>query len=100
MWIKDAALKMVFINKAYELEFGIDVNTYNNQLDSHVWPAHIAAEYECNDRKVVAEMKPINVVEHHVDSSGTERPIIIVKWPLELDGNFLGVAGIALGRAI
>lgn len=100
MWFKDTEFKMVFLNKAYELEFGVTVQEYNNKFDENIWPEDVAVEYRQNDLQVLTTQKPISVIEHHFDAQGVYRPITVVKWPLIVNNDLLGVAGMALGRAI
>ncbi len=100
MWFKDTDLRMVYLNKAYELEFGISVVQYASRLDHEIWPKFVADEYAHNDRLVVSTQQPISVVERYVSKIGEEFEISVVKWPLFVQDTILGVAGMALGRSI
>lgn len=99
-WIKDLKSRMIYINPAYEQEYGVNVEDYNSKLDSQVWlhenAADVVKAYVAHDELVINTRNYQSVTEHYVDPAGTLHPINVIKWPLIVKGEVVAVAGLVI----
>lgn len=96
-WIKDLNSRMIYINPAYEREYGISVEIYNSKLDAEVWDnEEVVGEYVSHDGLVIRSQAYRSLTEYYVDPQGVKHPIEVLKWPLIVNGMVVGVAGVAL----
>lgn len=98
-WIKDLNSRMIYINPAYEQEYGINVEDYNSKLDSDVWlhesAAEVVQEYIDHDVQAINSRQYQSITEFYVDVAGLKHPISVLKWPLIVGGQVVAVAGLA-----
>lgn len=99
-WIKDLEYRMIYINPAYEQEYGVNVEDYNSKLDSEMWVNESAAEaikaYLEHDELVVSTRSYLSLNEQYVDPAGKSHPIKVLKWPLIVTGDVVAVASLVI----
>lgn len=97
-WIKGTNGRMLYINPAYEKEFGIQVDEYMGEKDSEKWEHPIAVHFRDNDSVVIKEKRAMKFIED-VPINGVIIQYRILKWPVYLNGHLVGVAGESLGKS-
>jgi PAS domain S-box-containing protein len=80
-WMRDEAGLYVFVNRAYLDHLGLKPGDRLGSTLEEVWPADVAAALRANDARVLAEGRPIQVVERGPDPDGRVRAWLNVKFP-------------------
>ncbi len=95
-WIKDAEGRYVFINKAYENRFDVQLKEFSGKTDADLWPKDVAAVFRENDRKVLKTKKPLETTEVAHASHGDNSYWRSFKFLInDIDGHFF-VGGISV----
>ena len=95
VFVKDAGGRYLFVNREFERLAGTPRERLVGATDLELYPAETAARLRENDRRVLAERRPIEV-EEIVDRGGTARTYLASKFPLfKPDGEPYAVCGIA-----
>lgn len=106
MWLREANLitradpVMLWVNRAYYLEYGIDTFAYQGRTDREVWGNAIGGSFVELDWKVIDGRRPVTTLERvPVDPMNPDGPInwvIVTKYMVENhDGaNIVWVGGI------
>jgi PAS domain-containing protein len=105
-WLKDTEGNMIFINDAYEIQWGVMKFQYEGRNDKEVWPKTIADEFYENDQQVINGRKTIRTVElvpkyalKPIDlKTNPAEEWHIWKWPVLDNGGVIGVAGVAFRK--
>ena len=94
-FIKDAAGRYLFVNKAYEDLFQLERSAVLGTTDADHLPPAVVAALTANDRRVLAQSRPLEI-EEEVQTSAGMRTFLSVKFPLyDVDGNAYAVCGVA-----
>jgi hypothetical protein len=108
-WLKSAPVhgetysKMLFINQAYENEWGISKSSYEGKYDIDLWPEKIALKFAANDNEIVKKRMSIVKLEEVPIEPFVEYNInnlkewIIWKFPVTLEGK-IAVGGMAIEK--
>ena len=95
VFVKDAGGRYLFVNREFERLAGTSRGRIVGSTDLDLYPADTAARLRENDRRVLAERRPIEV-EEIVDRGGAVRTYLASKFPLlKPDGEPYAVCGIA-----
>lgn len=102
-WIKNKKSKMLYINREYSKQWGVSQLKYKGSFDHDIWPQEVAEKFVKHDKMVLKRGGPIVVVEevpeHAFLAVGPDNPLVkwlIWKFPVVLDGEVIGVGGIAI----
>ena len=106
MWLKEANLgtredpKMLWVNRAYYLEYGLDTFAYQGRTDPEVWGEAIGRKFVDLDWQVIDSRRPVTTLERvPVDPNNPDGPInwvIVTKYMVEnhIGGDIIWVGGI------
>ncbi len=95
VFVKDAGGRYLFVNHEFERLAGRPRGSIVGSSDRDLYPAETAERLRENDRRVLAERRPIEV-EEIVDRGGAARTYLASKFPLfKPDGEPYAVCGIA-----
>lgn len=99
-WVKASDFRMLYINDAYEREFGVKKNEYVNKEDGIFWTTREAKVFRKHDRVVLKRGHPIAAKEliFNRNTNRNER-LEVIKWPLLVDKEIVAMAGIVVERA-
>lgn len=101
-WLKDTEGYMLFINQAYERQWGISRLRYKGKKDDQVWPLSCARDFKANDDLVVDHMRGMSFIERIPDCpNDPNSPITeydVWKAPVVINGSLIGVGGVATAR--
>src|SRR2546423_13841048 len=91
-WMKDLEGRYVYANSALQ-----DLKEYRNGCigltDADLWPREIADTYRVNDQKVVAERKPLEILELYL-VNGERHFWLVSKFPIfDKSGALIMVGG-------
>ncbi|HSG22397.1 MAG TPA: PAS domain S-box protein [Azonexus sp.] len=95
-WIKDAAGRHIYLNKAWGKAFGVRREDWIGQPASALMPAAIAARLAEHDAAVIASGKAIDTLEETVDIHGGSRFWNSIKFPIQTTDHPLMVGGVAI----
>jgi len=94
VFVKDTNGKYLFVNKAFEKDFGVDPETVIGKDDFFVFPPEAAAKLQENDKHIMAGRKAENIEESAV-VKGRYVTYLTNKVPLIDDnGNVYGICGV------
>jgi len=95
LFIKDAAGRFMYLNRAMSELMGIDALAVVGQTDDAFFPPELADQYRAEDREVMAGRRTIpDRVWLVPDSTGTLRWFVSTKTPLlDRAGEAIGIAG-------
>ena len=96
-WLKGTNGRMLYINPAYEAEFGIDVVQYVGDKDHTHWAIDTAIAFRDNDC-IVASRGIAKTFIEEVEISGESKKYKVLKWPVFINDHLVGVAGESLGE--
>lgn len=99
-WMKDLDGIVLACNAAYSRMFleprGYALADYLNHRDSDVWPNHVAAVFEKNDKIVARTGIGIDTREPVTDGDGKDVMLRVIKWPRKSGGVIIGIDGIVI----
>ena len=95
-WIKGTDCRMLYINPAYEKEFGVSKDEYVGEKDGRHWDDETSVGFKSNDSIVAKSGKSKTFIED-VLINNKITPYKILKWPVYLNGRLIGIAGESLG---
>lgn len=95
-WIKGTDCRMLYINPAYEKEFGVSKDEYVGEKDGQPWDDETAVGFKSNDSIVAKSGESKTFIEDILINNKTT-PYKILKWPVYLNGRLIGIAGESLG---
>ncbi len=94
VFIKDTNGKYLFVNKAYEKDFGVDKNEIIGKDDYSVFSPEVAERLQENDKRIM-ESKISEMVEESGEVNGNLTTYRTNKVPLiDEDGEVYGICGI------
>lgn len=96
-WLKGCCGRMLYLNPAYTKEFKVSGEAYLGSKDHVQWDKNTAESFKGNDEKVILKGKAMNFIEE-VLLEGEVNRYHILKWPVYMNGQIIGVAGESLGR--
>ncbi|MGQ0810008.1 MAG: PAS domain S-box protein, partial [Nitrospiraceae bacterium] len=79
-WIKDAQGRLLYLNRLFQGTLLREVD-WKGKTAFDLWPAEFAAQYESNDRKVLAAKAPLQGVESYMQD-GEVRHSLVSKFPI------------------
>jgi len=93
-WIKDSALRVVWISASYARLFGRTPDEMRGRDDFDLWPEAIARQYRRDDELALRANGPVQSVEDARYADGTPSRWHVVKFPFPDATGANGVAGI------
>ena len=87
---------MLYINPAYEKEFGVSKDEYVGEKDGQPWDDETSVGFKSNDSIVAKSGESKTFIEDILINNKTT-PYKILKWPVYLNGRLIGIAGESLG---
>jgi PAS domain S-box-containing protein len=100
-WVKDDALKFVFINGAVEKAYGTTRQEATGKTEKDfVNDLGQVRKFEEDDRQVFATGKPVRTTETLTGYEGTHYALDVVKLPLQQSVPFWGAGKMLLGFAL
>ncbi len=93
IFLKDRDSRYLSCNAAYARDLGIAAEAIVGQDDHAFHPAELAAQYQADDRRVMAAGEPVELEERY-RMDGEERWIHTIKVPMFDEGGIAGVLGI------
>jgi len=94
MFIKDLEGRYVLVNEKFVASFGLDPAAVAGRRDAEIFDQQSAAQFQANDQKVLADVRPIEFEEsaRYVDGLHTN---IVCKFPILSDaGGMTAIGGI------
>jgi len=96
VFVKDVNGKYLFVNRAFGEDFGVDPKAVIGKDDYFVFSPGTAEILQKNDRRIMAEKKPVNIEESTI-LRGKHVAYLTNKVPLiGDDGNVFGICGVGL----
>ncbi len=95
-FMKDADGRMVYINKEFQVRFGLPATHFLGKLDHELWPKEIADALRAADRRVLADTERVEMRECVPTPDGILRDWWVVKFPFRDPHGGLYLGGIAL----
>jgi PAS domain S-box-containing protein len=95
-WMKDAAGRVVYINRTFERRFGVSLADWYGKTDHELWPAGIADEFRAADLAVLANDAPTELDECMLDAMGQAVYWHSLKIPFSGAGGQRYIGGMAL----
>lgn len=95
-WIKDDQGRHVYLSRTLEQRFGVSQADCLGKTDDELFPPDIAAEFRKNDLAVLAENRPLTVVELTRNADGSSCYWFNTKFPFRDSAGRRYVAGIGL----
>ncbi|MBI2804107.1 MAG: PAS domain S-box protein [Planctomycetes bacterium] len=95
-FVKDADGRMVYVNQAYTTKFETNEAHFIGKLDHELWPAEVADRLRDADRRVLDEMKPIELHEVVPTPDGVYREWWVAKFPFRDAAGRIFLGGIVL----
>jgi two-component system cell cycle sensor histidine kinase/response regulator CckA len=91
-FIKDEDGRHVYLNKRFQHLFVKSLDDWYGRTDDEIWPGEFATQFRENDRRVMAENRPLQTIEMTYDADGSVRHWQVLKFPfLDATGNrYLG----------
>ena len=93
MWLKEANLitredpEMLWVNRAYYLEYGLDTFAYQGRTDPEVWGEAIGRKFVDLDWKVIDSRRPVTTLERvpvdPLNPDGEINWVIVTKYMVE-----------------
>jgi len=95
-WAKDQPGRYIYMNPAFEKNFGICFAEWRGKTAADVWPAELAQQITASDQKILATNTPAEVIQKAKDVNGQERLWLCAKFPFtdSRGNNYLGGIGI------
>jgi hypothetical protein len=101
-WVKAwPSLEMLVINQCYEDAYGIQAAMYAGSTDNAVWGDEIASHFHAAD--VAAARSGVGVERQETfrnPKTGLVETTTSIKWPIRVNGNIVGIAGIITKREV
>lgn len=94
MWLKDLDLNLLFINQAFTVVFGIELDVAQRQTRFETVGI---TQHRKNDLAVLAANRAITFTEDVKFSNGVRGTIKVIKYPVKIGGVKIGIAGLVLG---
>lgn len=95
-WIKGTDCRVLYINPAYEKEFGAIKDEYVGEKDDQHWDPKTTSVFKENDSLVASSGESKLFIEDILINNKIT-PYKILKWPVYLNGRLIGIAGESLG---
>lgn len=95
-WLKGCCGRMLYLNPAYTKAFKVSAEAYLGSKDHAQWDKNTAESFKCNDGEVILKGKAMKFIEE-VLLEGEVHRYHILKWPVYMNGQIIGVAGESLG---
>ncbi len=95
-WMKDAEGRMIYLSPNYERRFQVTLAEWRGKRDAELWPVEIAEEFRRNDLAVLANEKPIEVMEEATNPDGSRSWWLNCKFPFTDAGGVRYVGGLGV----
>lgn len=93
-WIKDSALRYVWVSKGYERMLGKALEQLRGRRNSEIWPEALALRHRHADESVLRRDGPVQMVSRIPRADGSIARLLVVKFPLADETGAAGIAGI------
>jgi PAS domain S-box-containing protein len=94
IFLKDSELRFSAVNRRFCESVGLSEAELIGKNDADLYPADLAAKYQADDRRVLAEGRRLELEEQN-PAAGKLRTVRVVKTPVkDADGKNVGVLGI------
>lgn len=93
-WLKSGDGTMLYINPAYEQAFNVQKKECEGRATHEIWSSDLAEQFSAHDDEVIASKET-----RHLKLPYHEMILHLRKWPVYIDGVFIGVAGEAYCEA-
>ncbi len=92
---KDLEGRFTFANQKFCVELGHTLEEIKGKTDFDFFPKELAEKYRRDDKDVLANGQPIDIVEEHVTPKGEKLYVQVMKTPLySADGTPIGIQGL------
>jgi PAS domain S-box-containing protein len=100
-FIKDAEGRYLFVNEMWRRALGRAPEEVIGRTDEDVWPPEVAKQFTANDRAVLAEGRPRELLElvpstPEAAARGERSPWLVFKFPIEDHGGGRLLGGVAM----
>lgn len=95
-YIKDAAGRLLFYNKAFAQRFGISEYAWLGRSDEQLWSRRLTKSVRAHDLEVMASGRIVESEEHIRDADGTVSSLRSFKFPCHDSAGNLLLAGVAV----
>ena len=82
-FMKDAAGRLLYVNRAWTQLFGRKLQDVFGKRDFEVWPAETARQVRTSDESILSSGKPMQLVESIPIATTEIRDLLVVKFPFE-----------------
>lgn len=99
-WVKATDFRMLYINDAYEREFGVSKDEYVDKEDSIFWTAREVNVFKKHDKIVLKRGQAIAAKELIFNRiTGRNERLEVIKWPILRDKKVVAMAGMVIERS-
>jgi two-component system NtrC family sensor kinase len=92
---KDLEGRFTFANQKFCAELGRTLEEIKGKTDFDFFPKELAEKYRRDDKVVLGNRQPIDIVEEHVTPKGDKLYVQVMKTPLfSPDGTAIGIQGV------
>jgi two-component system cell cycle sensor histidine kinase/response regulator CckA len=100
-FIKDAGGRYLFVNEMWRRALGRAPEEVVGRTDEEIWPPEVAAQFTANDRAVLDENRPRELLEQvpstpAAAARGERSPWLVFKFPIEDHGGGRLLGGVAM----
>ena len=89
VWAKDQDGRYVYLNQAFEIQFGVTLRHWFGKTAAEVWPAKLAHEIAADDQKVMATGIPLEFIQTTETASSQKRHWLCTKFRFtDEDGHY------------
>ena len=82
-FMKDAAGRLLYVNRAWTQLFGRKLQDVFGKRDFEVWPAETARQLRASDAEILSSGEPMQLVESIPIATTEVRDLLVVKFPFE-----------------
>ena len=95
-WIKDAAFRYTYVNRAFERDHQLPPQGALGCDDFEVFAAELASYFRNDDQEVLRGGRPVQKLRNFPEPQGGASHWLVVKFPLADAAGATGVAGVAI----
>jgi diguanylate cyclase (GGDEF)-like protein/PAS domain S-box-containing protein len=95
-FMKDEQGRMLYINRALSQLINLSPEECLGRDDFALWPADVAKDFRAVDLQILAEDKPVQVIERIPSSSLDMRDLLVVKFPFASESGQKFIGGTAI----
>ncbi|MDQ2833278.1 MAG: diguanylate cyclase [Acidobacteriota bacterium] len=95
-YIKDAAGRLLFYNRAFAQRFGVSEYAWLGRTDEQLWSRRLTKSVRIHDLEVMAGGRMVETEEHIRDADGTSSSLRSFKFPCHDSAGNVLLAGVAV----